>query len=137
MTNTKLIIKKYANRRLYNTNTSQYITLEDLFHLIKQGTDFVVYDAKTNEDITKTILTQIIFEQEAKGYNILSTELLKQIILFYDSNMGNTLSSHLLQAMEMFTKGVDQSSIKLFEEMTKKNMELYGNALKAFFDNKK
>src|SRR3979490_3096920 len=81
-------IKKYANRRLYNTGTSTYVTLEDLATMVKTGEDFVVYDAKTSEDITRSVLTQIIFEQENKeGQNMLPITVLRQLIRFYGDSM--------------------------------------------------
>jgi polyhydroxyalkanoate synthesis repressor PhaR len=80
-------IKKYANRRLYNTGTSTYVTLEDLAVMVKSGDDFVVYDAKTGEDITRSVLTQIIFEQENKGTNLLPINFLRQVIRFYGDSM--------------------------------------------------
>jgi len=81
-------IKKYANRRLYNTGTSTYVTLEDLAKMVKEGEDFAVYDAKSGEDITRPVLTQIIFEQEGKdGQNLLPTTFLRQLIRFYGDSM--------------------------------------------------
>ena len=76
-----VVIKKYANRRLYNTATSTYVTLDDLAEMVKQGTDFVVYDAKSGEDITRSVLTQIIFEEESKGTNLLPIKFLRQLIM--------------------------------------------------------
>ena len=78
-----VVIKKYANRRLYNTSTSTYVTLDDLSTMVKAGTDFLVYDAKTGEDITRSVLTQIIFEEENKGTNLLPINFLRQLIRFY------------------------------------------------------
>src|SRR5919206_1897081 len=80
-------IKKYANRRLYNTGTSTYVTLEDLASMVKGGEDFVVFDAKTGEDITRSVLTQIIFEQENKGQNLLPITFLRQLIRFYGDSI--------------------------------------------------
>ena len=82
-----VVIKKYANRRLYNTSTSTYVTLDDLADMVKQGTDFAVYDAKTGEDITRSVLTQIIFEEESKGTNLLPINFLRQLIRFYGDSM--------------------------------------------------
>src|SRR5256885_16959870 len=82
-----VVIKKYANRRLYNTASSSYVTLEHLSEMVKQGVDFVVYDAKTNEDITRTVLTQIIFEEESQGQSLLPIQFLRQLIGFYGNSM--------------------------------------------------
>src|SRR5690242_706681 len=92
-----VIIKKYANRRLYNTGTSTYVTLEDLAAMVKAGEDFVVYDAKTNEDITRSVLTQIIFEQENKegGQNLLPINFLRQLIRFYGDSMQMLVPRYL------------------------------------------
>src|ERR1700719_5210322 len=82
-----VVVKKYANRRLYNTATSSYVTLEDLAKMIKDGGDFIVHDAKTNEDITRSVLSQIIVEQEQKGQNLLPISFLRQLIGFYGDSM--------------------------------------------------
>src|ERR1700686_3186665 len=82
-----VVVKKYANRRLYNTATSSYVTLEDLARMIKEGGDFVAYDAKSGEDITRSVLTQIIVEQEQKGQNLLPISFLRQLIGFYGDSM--------------------------------------------------
>ena len=86
-TQSAVVIKKYANRRLYNTATSTYVTLDDLADMVKAGTDFVVYDAKTGEEITRSVLTQIIFEEENKGTNLLPINFLRQLIRFYGDSM--------------------------------------------------
>src|SRR5579871_3436455 len=88
-------IKKYANRRLYNTGTSTYVTLEDLAVMVKEGEDFVVYDAKTGEEITRSVLTQIIFEQENKGQNLLPITFLRQLIRFYGDSIQNLIPTYL------------------------------------------
>src|SRR5262245_39621441 len=88
-------IKKYANRRLYNTGTSTYVTLEDLAEMVKAGEDFVVYDAKTGDDITRSVLTQIIFEQENKGQNLLPITFLRQLIRFYGDSIQNLIPTYL------------------------------------------
>jgi len=97
-----VVIKKYANRRLYDTQSSIYVTLEDLYEMVKRGEDFIVKDAKTDEDLTRTILTQIIFEQESKGYNLLPVSFLRQIIGFYGDNLGAVLPSYLEKSMDNF-----------------------------------
>jgi polyhydroxyalkanoate synthesis repressor PhaR len=88
-------IKKYANRRLYNTGTSTYVTLEDLADMVKNGEDFVVFDAKTGEEITRSVLTQIIFEQENKGQNLLPITFLRQLIRFYGDSIQNLIPTYL------------------------------------------
>src|SRR5215813_3575092 len=90
-----VIIKKYANRRLYNTGTSTYVTLEDLAVMVKEGEDFTVYDAKTGEEITRSVLTQIIFEQESKGQNLLPITFLRQLIRFYGDSIQNLIPTYL------------------------------------------
>ncbi len=89
------VIKKYANRRLYNTGTSTYVTLEDLAEMVKGGEDFVVFDAKSGDDITRSVLTQIIFEQEAKGQNLLPITFLRQLIRFYGDSIQNLVPTYL------------------------------------------
>jgi len=89
------VIKKYANRRLYNTGTSTYVTLEDLAEMVKAGEDFIVYDAKSGDDITRSVLTQIIFEQESKGQNLLPITFLRQLIRFYGDSIQNLIPTYL------------------------------------------
>ena len=136
-----IVVKKYANRRLYNTATSSYVTLEDLATMIKEGGDFVVYDAKTGEDITRSVLTQIIVEQEQKGQNLLPTSFLRQLIGFYGDSMQFLVPGYLEQAMVAFAKNQEQMRNSLratfgifpfgqFEEMGKQNMALFERALK-------
>jgi polyhydroxyalkanoate synthesis repressor PhaR len=136
-----VIVKKYANRRLYNTATSSYVTLEDLAKMIKDGGDFVVYDAKTGEDITRSVLTQIIVEQEQKGQNLLPISFLRQLITFYGDSMQFLVPGYLEQAMVSFARNQDQMRETLratfglfpfgqFEEMGKQNIALYEQALK-------
>src|SRR3984885_10118029 len=97
-------IKKYANRRLYNTGTSTYVTLEDLAAMVKTGEDFVVYDAKTNDEITRSVLTQIIFEQEGvEGQSLLPIAFLRQVIRFYGDSVQALLPSYLEYSIERFT----------------------------------
>src|SRR5579871_4404838 len=100
-----IVIKKYANRRLYNTGTSTYVTLEDLAAMVKKGEDFVVYDAKTSEDITRSVLTQIIFEQENKaGQNLLPATFLRQLIRFYGDSMQMLVPRFLEVSIESLTR---------------------------------
>src|SRR5499433_2005272 len=99
-------IKKYANRRLYNTGTSTYVTLEDLATMVKNGEDFAVFDAKTGEDITRSVLTQIIFEQENKegGQNLLPINFLRQLIRFYGDSMQMLVPRYLEVSLESLTR---------------------------------
>src|SRR3954464_8001563 len=100
--NEPVTIKKYANRRLYNTGTSTYVTLEDLASMVKGGEDFLVYDAKSGDDITRSVLAQIIFEQEAKeGQNLLPVTFLRQLIRFYGDSMQMMVPRFLEQSIDM------------------------------------
>src|SRR6202049_3020931 len=103
-----VVVKKYANRRLYNTATSSYVTLEDLAKMIKDGGDFVVSDAKTGEDITRSVLTQIIVEQEQKGQNLLPISFLRQLIGFYGDSMQFLVPGYLEQSMIAFGRNQEQ-----------------------------
>jgi polyhydroxyalkanoate synthesis repressor PhaR len=136
-----VVVKKYANRRLYNTATSSYVTLDDLAKLIKEGGDFVAYDAKTGEDITRSVLTQIIVEQEQKGQNLLPTSFLRQLISFYGDSMQFLVPGYLEQAMIAFARNQEQMRKNLqatfgifpfgqFEEMGKQNIALFQRALR-------
>jgi polyhydroxyalkanoate synthesis repressor PhaR len=135
-----VVVKKYANRRLYNTATSSYVTLDDLAKLIKEGGDFVAHDAKTGEDITRSVLTQIIVEQEQKGQNLLPISFLRQLIGFYGDSMQFLVPGYLEQAMGAFGRNQEQMRKSLqatfgifpfgqFEEMGKQNMALFQRAL--------
>ncbi len=135
-----VVVKKYANRRLYNTATSSYVTLDDLARMIKEGGDFVVYDAKTGEDITRSVLTQIIVEQEQKGQNLLPISFLRQLISFYGDSMQFLVPGYLEQAMIAFARNQEQMRNSLratfgifpfgqFEEMGKQNIALFERAL--------
>ncbi len=103
-----VVIKKYANRRLYNTETSSYVTLEDLADLVREGRDFVVRDAKTGEDLTRQVLAQIIFEQENKGATLLPEDFLRQLIRFYGDSLGQMLPRYLEAAMQAFVHQQDE-----------------------------
>jgi polyhydroxyalkanoate synthesis repressor PhaR len=139
-----IVIKKYANRRLYNTATSSYVTLDDLSAMVKQGGDFVVYDAKTGEDITRSVLTQIIVEEEQKGQNLLPISFLRQLISFYGDNMQWLVPRYLEHAMKMFARNQEQMRKNLqeafgglfpfggLEEMGKQNMALFEKTMKMF-----
>ncbi|HEY1257791.1 MAG TPA: polyhydroxyalkanoate synthesis repressor PhaR, partial [Stellaceae bacterium] len=136
-----VVVKKYANRRLYNTATSSYVTLDDLAKLIKEGGDFVAHDAKTGEDITRAVLTQIIVEQEQKGQNLLPISFLRQLVGLYGDSMRFLVPGYLEQAMVAFARNQEQMRKSLqasfgnfpfsqFEEMGKQNMALFERALK-------
>ena len=103
-----IVIKKYANRRLYNTATSSYITLDQLARIVKDGADFIVHDAKTGEDITRSVLTQIIVEEESKGANLLPISFLKQLIGFYGDSMQTFVPRYLEMSMESLTRNQEQ-----------------------------
>ena len=98
----RVVIKKYANRRLYNTASSSYVTLEHLSEMVKKNVDFVVYDAKTNEDITRSVLTQIIFEEESQGQSLLPIQFLRQLIGFYGNSMQGLMGNYLEKTMQSF-----------------------------------
>jgi polyhydroxyalkanoate synthesis repressor PhaR len=145
-------IKKYANRRLYNTGTSAYVTLEDLAQMVKKGEDFVVHDAKTGEDITRSVLTQIIFEQESKvGQSMLPITFLRQLIRFYGDSMQMLVPSYLEFSIDKLTgeqqKFRDQITnafggtplaeptrqvFQSLEDQTRKNMQMFRQALAMF-----
>jgi polyhydroxyalkanoate synthesis repressor PhaR len=147
--NTPITIKKYANRRLYNTSSSAYVTLADLAKMVKTGEDFVVFDAKTNEEITRSVLTQIIFEQEGiEGQSLLPITFLRQLIRFYGDSMQALLPSYLEISIDRFTGeqqkmreaatagfGQNPFSTTAFgalEEMTRKNLQAFNQALAMF-----
>ena len=136
-----VVVKKYANRRLYNTATSSYVTLDDLARMIKNGGDFVAYDAKTGEEITRSVLTQIIVEQEQKGQNLLPISFLRQLISLYGDSMQFLVPGYLEQAMLAFAQNQEQMRRNLqatfgifpfgqFEEMGKQNIALFERALR-------
>jgi polyhydroxyalkanoate synthesis repressor PhaR len=138
------VIKKYANRRLYNTATSTYVTLEDLAKMVKEGVDFVVFDAKTGEEITRSVLTQIIFEEEGKeGNTLLPVNFLRQLIRFYGDSMQGMVPGFLEFSMGNLAQEQDKlrqqmstaaggDAFKLIEETTKRNMQLFQDSLKMF-----
>jgi polyhydroxyalkanoate synthesis repressor PhaR len=142
----KVKIKKYANRRLYNTATSSYVTLDHLCQMVKEGTEFVVHDAKTGEDITRSVLTQIIVEEEAKGQNLLPVSFLRQLISFYGDNLQALVPKYLDYSMGAFARNQEQMRRYMtdafggflpfgqqFEEMGKQNLALFQNAMKTMF----
>ena len=140
-----ITIKKYANRRLYNTATSSYVTLEHLAQMVKDGTDFVVYDAKSGDDITRSVLTQIIVEEEAKGgQNLLPIGFLRQLIGFYGDQLGGLVPRYLEHSMQAFQRNEEQMRQYMqqaldgifpfspIEEVSKQNMAFIENAMKMF-----
>jgi polyhydroxyalkanoate synthesis repressor PhaR len=138
------VIKKYANRRLYHTGTSAYVTLEDLAGMVRQGEDFVVYDAKSGEDITRSVLTQIIFEQENKeGQNLLPVTVLRQLIRFYGDSMQalvpsylefsmNNLSQEQQKLRDQMAQAFGSGAFQAMEEQVRKNMSFFTEAMRMF-----
>jgi len=140
-----ITIKKYANRRLYNTGTSTYVTLEDLATMVKAGENFVVYDAKTNEDITRSVLTQIIFEQENKegGQNLLPINFLRQLIRFYGDSMQMLVPRYLDMSLdsltreqskfrEQITQAFGMGGFGAMEDQVRRNMEMFERTFAMF-----
>ena len=139
-----ITIKKYANRRLYNTGTSTYVTLEDLAQMVKSGEDFTVQDAKSGEDITRSVLTQIIFDQEAKeGQNLLPITFLRHLIRFYGDSMQAMVPSYLEHSMNSFAREQDKlreqmtqafggMGMGVMEEHARRNMEMFQQAMSVF-----
>lgn len=140
----RVVIKKYANRRLYNTASSSYVTLEHLSEMVKKGVDFVVYDAKTNEDITRTVLTQIIFEEEGRGQNLLPIQFLRQLIGFYGNSMQAFLPSYLEMSLGAFAQQQERlakqfgagmapgAGVSAYEDQIRQNLALFDRAMKMF-----
>lgn len=137
----RVVIKKYANRRLYNTASSSYVTLDHLSEMVKRGVDFVVYDAKTNEDITRTVLTQIIFEEESRGENLLPIQFLRQLIGFYGNSMQAFLPSYLEMSLATFAQQQEAMRAQLsklghgsgpFDDQIRQNMQMFERAMKMF-----
>lgn len=138
----RVIIQKYANRRLYNKATSSYITLDDLAAMVREGVDFVVYDAKGGEDITRKVLTQIIFEEEGRGQNLLPIQFLRQLIGFYGDRMQAFLPSFLELSLDSFIRqqarlrdqfaAVTPPGLGAFDEQIRQNMALFDKAMKMF-----
>ncbi len=120
-----VVVKKYANRRLYNTESSSYITLDNLAEMVRQGRDFVVYDAKSGDDITRSVLTQIIVEEEGKGRNLLPTAFLRQLIGFYGDQMQSLVPRYLEQSMAAFTQ--QQESLRATMQKTMGSLFPFGN----------
>ncbi len=139
----KIVIKKYANRRLYDTSASAYVTLEHLSELTRQGKEFIVQDAKTGEDLTRAVLAQIIFEQENKKEGVLPVSFLRQLIQFYGDNFQTMLPAYLELSMKTFNQqqdkwrdymntAVGEDKAKAFEEQIRKNMAMFEDTMKFF-----
>lgn len=142
------VIKKYANRRLYDTGRSSYVTLDDLCIMVKEGHDFVVYDAKSGEDLTRQVLTQIIVDQESKGgQNLLPIGFLRQLIGFYGDNIQSLVPNYLDHTIQTFAKNQERLREQInksfegmgmsfpmgnLEEINRKNMAMFENAMKVF-----
>lgn len=144
------IIKKYANRRLYDTGRSSYVTLEDLCEMVKEGHDFVVQDAKTGNDITRSVLTQIIVDQESQGESLLPTNFLRTLIGFYGDKVQNFIPGYLEQTLDIFVKNQERMREQInksfegmrtmegmfpgipssLEEMRRQNMEMFEKTMK-------
>ena len=138
-----VVVKKYANRRLYNTEASSYVTFDHLAQMVKVGREFVVYDAKTGEDITRQVLTQIIVEEEGKGRNLLPIGFLRQLISFYDDSLQSLVPRYLEHSMGLFARQQEemrkamQTTMEGFfpfsmEEMGKQNMAMIDSAMRMF-----
>ncbi len=140
-----IVIKKYANRRLYNSATSSYVTLDHLCEMVKKGQDFVVHDAKTNEDITRSVLAQIIFEEEGKsGQNLLPIKFLRQIIRFYGDSLQGFIPSYLELSMDAFSREQEKMRSKIasaftggprlgqFEDQIRQNFAMFDSAMRMF-----
>ena len=138
-----VVIKKYANRRLYNTATSTYVTLDDLSVMVKGGTDFLVYDAKTGEDITRSVLTQIIFEEENKGTTLLPINFLRQLLRFYGNSMQAFVPGYLEFSLDNLGKEQDKfrgqlmeawgaDPFKAMQDHANRNMAMFNDAMRMF-----
>jgi polyhydroxyalkanoate synthesis repressor PhaR len=140
-----VVIKKYANRRLYNTASSSYVTLDHLAEMVRDGVDFVVYDAKTNEDLTRSVLTQIIFDEENRGpQNLLPLQFLRQLIRLYGDSMQTLLPSYLEMSLDGFSRQRERlhkdftgafagaEAMDRFQEQIRQNLQLFDRAMKMF-----
>ncbi|MDA7947802.1 MAG: polyhydroxyalkanoate synthesis repressor PhaR [Hyphomicrobiaceae bacterium] len=138
-----VIIKKYANRRLYNTDTSSYVTLDDLAEMVRAERDFIVHDAKSGEDLTHSVLTQIIVEQESRGQNLLPVNFLRQLIRFYGNNIERLVPSYLEFSLDALTREQERyrkqfadtfasPSFDMMQEQAMKNFAMFERALGMF-----
>ena len=140
----QVTIKKYANRRLYNTSKSSYVTLDHLSQMVRDDVDFIVVDAKSGEDITRSVLAQIIFEEEAKGQNMLPQNFLRQLIRLYGDTLQGVVPGYLEASMDTFTRNQDSMREEMtkmfganpavvnFETLARTNMEWFDNAMRMF-----
>ncbi len=144
------VVKKYANRRLYNTASSSYVTLDELCQMVREGDEFVVYDAKTGDDITRSVLTQIILEEDAKGRNLMPIGFLRQIIGLYDDNLKAVVPRYLEVSMENFARHQEQmreymeetvgrffplkqlEAMNPFEDIARQNIAMFQKAASMF-----
>ncbi len=144
-----IIIKKYANRRLYNTQSSSYVTLDYLAQMVRDGTEFEVRDARSGEDLTRSVLAQIIFDEENKGQHLLPIQFLRQLIRFYGDSLQAYLPSYLEMSMENFASNQDEMrkkfadafggrlkfkdmGVKDFEDLTRKNLQMFEQAMRVY-----
>ncbi|MDP8916120.1 MAG: polyhydroxyalkanoate synthesis repressor PhaR [Pseudomonadota bacterium] len=135
-----VVVKKYANRRLYDTATSAYVTLEDLSAMVKQGIDFAVQDARTGEDLTRQVLTQIIVEEENRGESLLPIQFLRQLIRFYGGRGPALLPTYLEMSLDAFTRQQETlreafgpaPAVGYFEEQVRQNMALFERSMRMF-----
>src|ERR1700722_14954307 len=137
-----VVIKKYGNRRLYNTQTPSYVTLDHLAAMVKEGTEFEVQDARTGDDITRSVLTQIIFEEEAKGQNLLPIKFLRQLIRFYGDSLQAFVPGYLDMSMDSFTNNQGQmrdriaealgGGNQMVENLTRQNLAMFERAMQMF-----
>ena len=140
----RVVIKKYANRRLYNTASSSYVTLDHLAQMVRDGVDFVVFDAKSNDDITRSVLTQIIFEEESRGQNLLPIQFLRQLIGFYGDSVQSLVPTYLEMSLDAFSRQQDQfrgqfagafgapPGAGFFDEQVRQNLALFDRAMQLF-----
>lgn len=140
----RVVIKKYANRRLYNTATSSYVTLDNLSDMVRQNVDFVVFDAKSGEDITRGVLAQIIFEEESHGQSLLPIQFLRQLISFYGDSMQNLLPTYLEMSLDGFAKQQERfrsqfsqafggaPGLGYFDEQVSQNLAMFDRAMRMF-----
>ncbi len=141
-TEAPVVIKKYANRRLYNTQSSSYVTLDHLSEMVKRGVDFEVHDARTGDDITRSVLTQIIFEEEAKGQNLLPIRFLRQLIRFYGDPMQSFVPGYLDLSMQSFIRNQEEmreriakvfgSGNQAVEQLARQNMAMFERSMQMF-----
>lgn len=139
-----VVIKKYANRRLYNTATSGYVTLDSLAQMVREKVDFIVYDARTGEDITRSVLTQIIFDEEGKGHGLLPIEFLRHLIRLYGDSLQNFVPSYLDMSMEALSRNQEQirhymaetlagkTPLEQFEGFARQNLAFFERTMRMF-----